>query len=98
MYDLAKEMYFDVKAPGNKSTWDRSVISLLKPRGLTISASGISNTISLSSSPNEICNGLKLLIHEKQAGNNSIIINEKLVAILDNLLEYKCTTPTQHKK
>ena len=45
IYDFAKEINFDVKAPGNKSTRDRSLIRLLKPQFLMISASGISNTI-----------------------------------------------------
>ena len=53
MYDFAEEMYFDVEAPGNKYTRDRSFIRLLKSPGLMISASGISNTLLLSSNPNE---------------------------------------------
>ena len=30
MYDFAKEMHFDLKAPGNKSTRDRKLIKLLE--------------------------------------------------------------------
>ena len=30
MYDFAKEMFFDVRAQGNKSTRDRTLIKLLK--------------------------------------------------------------------
>ena len=63
-----------------------------------ISASGISNTIFLSSNPDELCKRLKLLIQEKRAGKNSVIINEEMVVIIDKLLEYKCMTPTQPKK
>ena len=98
MYDFAKEMNFDVRAQGNKSTRDRTLIKLLKSPGLMVSASGISKTIFLSSDPNELCDGSKLLLQEKQAGNNSNIINEEMVVIIDKLLEYKCMTPTQHKK
>ena len=41
MFDFAREMYFDVKAPGNKTTRDRTVIKLLESPDLMISASGI---------------------------------------------------------
>ena len=42
MYDFAKEMNFDVRAPGNKSTRDRTLINFFKSPGLMVSASGIS--------------------------------------------------------
>ena len=98
MYDFAKEMHFDPKASGNKSTRDRKLIKLLNSPGLMVSASGISKTIFLSSDPNELCDRLKLLLQEKQAGNNSDIINEEIVAIVDKLLEYKCISKKQHKQ
>ena len=59
MYDFAKEMHFDKKASGNKSVKDRTIKKLLKSPGLTVSASAISNTILLSSNPNELCKRLK---------------------------------------
>ena len=46
-------MYFDERAPGIKSTQDRTLIKLLKSPGLMISASGVSNTLFLPSDPNE---------------------------------------------
>ena len=98
MYDFAKEMHFDPKASGNKSTRDRKLIKLLNSPGLIVSASGVSKTIFLSSDPDELCDRLKLLLQEKHAGNNSDIINEEIVAIVDNLLEYKCITKKQHKQ
>ena len=98
MYDFAKEMHFDAKAPGNKSIRDRKLIKLLNSPGLMVSASGISKTIFLSSDPNDLCDRLKLLLQEKQAGNNSGIINEEIVVIIDKLLEYKCITKKQHKQ
>ena len=56
MYDFAKEMNFDVKSPGNKSTRDRTLIKLLKSQGLMISASGVSEKKTfLSSDTNELC-------------------------------------------
>ena len=45
MYDFAKEMNFDLKAPGNKSTRDRTLIKLLRAPGLIFFASDVSKTI-----------------------------------------------------
>ena len=98
LYDFAKEMHFDPKAFGNKSTRDRKLIKLLNSPGLTVSASGVSKTIFLSSDLNQLCDRLKLLLQEKQAGNTSDVINQKIVVIFDELLEYKCITKKQHKQ
>ena len=98
LYDFAKEMHFYQKAVGKKSTRDRTLIKLLKSPGLRVSASGISKTIFLSSDPDELCDRLKLLLQEKHAGNNSDIINDEIVAIVDKLLEYKCISKKQHKQ
>ena len=62
MYDFAKEMNFDPKTIGKKSTRDKSLIKLLKSPGLIVSASSVSKTIILSSDPNELCNRLRLLL------------------------------------
>ena len=98
MYEFAKEMNFDLKAVGNKSVRDRTLIKLLKSPGLIVSASGVSKTIFLSSDADELCNRLKLLLQEKQAGNKSDIINDEIIAIVDKLLEYKCISKKQHKQ
>ena len=89
-------MHFDLNAPGNKSTRDRKLIKLLKSPA--IKASGVLKTIFLSSDPNELCDRLKLLLQEKHAGNNSNIINEEIVAIVDKVLENKCIFKKQHKQ
>ena len=95
MYDFAKEMNFDLKSQGNKSTRDRTLIKLLKsPANI---ASGISTTF-LSSDSEELSIRLKLLLQEKHAGKNSDIINDEIVAIVDNLLENKCISEKQHKQ
>ena len=47
MYDFVKETNFDLKAQGNKSTRDRTIIKLLKSPCLMVYASGISKTIIL---------------------------------------------------
>ena len=98
MYDFAKEMYFDVKATCKKSDRDRTLISLLKSPGLMVSASGVSNTIFLLSDPKELCNRVKLLLQEKQAGKISHKITEEIVTIVDKLIEYKCINKKQHKQ
>ena len=98
LYDFAKEMHFDKKASGKKSIRDRKLLKLLNSPGLIVSASGVSKTIFLSSDPNDLCDRLKLLLQEKHAGNNSDIINEEIVVIIDKLLEYKCITKKQHRQ
>ena len=85
IYDFATKMHFDKKASGNKNTRDRTLIKLLKSPGLMSSVSGISNTIFLSSNLDELCNRLKLLIQEKQAGKKSAIIIEEMVVKPDKL-------------
>ena len=49
-------------------------------------------TICLSEDPDKLCDKLKLLLQEIQAGNNSDLINKKFFAIVDKLLEYKSIT------
>ena len=92
MYYFAREIYFVEKSLGNNSTRNESLIRLLKSPATLIS--GIS-TISLPENSNELCDRLKLLLHEKQAGNNSNKIDEEIVAIADKLLEYKCNSTKQ---
>ena len=94
--EFAKQMYYDTKSTGRPSTRHTSIIKILESPA--IMASGISRTIILSSSLNELCDRLKLLLQEKHAGNNSDIINDEIVAIVDKLLEYKCISKKQHKQ
>ena len=54
-------------------------------------------TVFLPENPNELFDRLKLLVQEKQAGNNSDIFNIEIIAIADKLLEYKCTSNKQHR-
>ena len=63
-----------------------------------VSASGVSKTFFLSADLDELSDRLKLLLQEKQAGNNSDIINQEIVAIVDKLLENKCISKKQHKQ
>ena len=98
MYEFAKEMHFDLKAVGKKSTRDRTFLNLLKSPGLLVFASGVSKTIFLSSDPDKICDTLKLILEEKQAGSDFELINQKITALADKLLEYKCISKKQHKQ
>ena len=96
IYEFGKEMNFVIKQKGRKSDRDKSMMKFFESPA--IMASGISKTIFLSSDPNEHCDRIKLLLQEKQAGNNSDIINQEIVAIVDKLLEYKCISKKQHKQ
>ena len=96
IHEFAKEMNYDTKSTGRPSNRHTSIINILESPA--IMASGISRTIILSSNPNVLCDRLKLLLQEKQAGNNSDIINDEIVAIVDNLLECKCLSKQQHKQ
>ena len=96
IYEFAKEMNYDTKSTGRPSVRHNSMIRLLNQTA--IMASGISKTIILSSDPNELCDRLKLLLQEKHGGNNSNLIDEEIVAIIDKLLEYKCISKKKHKQ
>ena len=96
IYEFAKEMNYDTKSTGRPSTRHESMLRLLNQPA--IMASGFSKTIILSSDPDEFCDRLKLLLQEKHGGNNSNLIDEEIVAIVDKLLEYKCIPKKQHKQ
>ena len=88
-------MNFDTKALCNKSTRDRTLKKLVN--SLAFMASGIT-TIFLSENSDELCDRLRLLLQEKQAGNNSVIIDQEIIAIVDKLLEYKRISKKEHKQ
>ena len=96
IYEFAKEMNYDVKSIGRPGVRHNSMIRLLDQPA--IMASGFTKTIILSSDPDELCDRLKLLLQEKHAGENTDIINDEIVAIVDKLLEYKCISKKQHKQ
>ena len=96
IYEFGKEMKYKLKNKGRPSIRHNSMIRLLNQPPIT--ASGITKTIILSSDPNELCDRLKLLLQEKHGGNNSNLIDEEIVAIIDKLLEYKCLSKKQHKQ
>ena len=88
-------MNYDTKSVGRPSVRHDSVIKILNsPR---IIASGVT-TIFLSENVDELCDRLKLLLQEKCSGNDSDIIKDEIVAIVDKLLEYKCISNKQQKQ
>ena len=96
IYEFAKEMNYDTKSIGRPSIRHNSVVKILNSSA--IMASGVSNILFLSSDPDEMCDRLRLLLQQKHAGNNSDLINDEIVAIVDNLLEYKCISKKQHQQ
>ena len=96
IYEFAKEMNYDIKSTGRPGVRRNSIVKILSSPA--IMASGISNIIILSSNPDELWNRSGLLLQEKHAGNNSDLINNEIVAIVDKLLLYKCISKKQHKQ
>ena len=93
--EFAREMNYDTKSIGRPSPRYSSFMKILISPA--IMAFGISKTIILSSDPNEFCDRIKLLLHEKHGGNNSNFIDEEIVAIADKVFENKCKSKQQHK-
>ena len=85
-----------IKLQVKKTKRDRTLIKLLKSPGsmvlllvilrLTKNKSS-SKTFFLSSDPIQLCDRLKLILQEKQAGNHFDIFNEEIVVIVDKFLE-----------
>ena len=93
IYEFGKELNFNIKQKGRKSDRDNPMIKLLKSPA--IMASGTSNILFLSSDPDELCNRLKIVLQEIQAGNNFEL---EIVAIIHKLLEYRCMTKNNISK
>ena len=51
----------------------------------------------LPSDPGELVDHLKLLYFEKLGRNDSFLLNEQIIAIVDKLLENECITTNQHQ-
>ena len=96
IYEFGREIKYKLKNKGRPSVRHNSMIRLLNQSPIT--ASGFTKTIILSSDPNELCDRLKLLLQEKHGGNNSNLIDEEIVAIIDKILEYKFLSKKQHKQ
>ena len=92
--EFGKEMNFNFKQKRRKSDRDKTMIKLLKSPAIMAS---LVTTTFLSENLDEMCDRLKLLL-QKNAGNNSDIINMEIITIVDKLLEHKCISKNQHKQ
>ena len=88
--NLHRKGNFDGKALGNKITWVKSLIRLLKSPANMAGSLKESKTRFSSSNHNELCDSMKLSVQEKLAVKVSNIIDEEIVARVDKLLECKC--------
>ena len=88
MFEFAKEVYFVEKFLGNK------IYLKMKSFSKPLEA----KTRFLSSNLNELRDRLKLLLQKKQVGKHSNLLNEKVIAIADQLLKYICRSTKKHSK
>ena len=65
--------------------------------GSGLNGSCANPSVFLPPDPYELVDQLKLLYFEKVGGNDSFLLNEQLIAIVDKLLEYECITTNQHQ-
>ena len=102
---FGKELFFDINQIRRKSNRDKSFAKLFKSPIIMVSSSGLSSSHKkncfskmrfLSSDPNELCDREKFLLQEKQAENNSNMINEEKFSLADKLIECKCICRKQH--
>ena len=82
-------MNFNIKQTGRKINRNKSLAKLLKSPAIAAGSLKSANTRWLSCR-NELCDRIKLLLPEKQAGSNSNLTDEKIAAIAYKLLEYNC--------
>ena len=61
LYEFAKELFFDERALGKKSTRNKSLIRLFKSPGLMVSDSGVSSSHKKNSFPMQECCHLILM-------------------------------------
>ena len=93
--EFAEEMNFDIVNIGQKILVIDLLLNCLNHRLSWLLKSQI---YFLLSDSNALCDRLRLLLQQKQAGNISKLFNEKNVALKDKILECQCITPIQDKK
>ena len=107
-YQFINELYSHYQlqgfAQGYTQAHDSQGQSQSYPQGFTgsglngeTSRSSTQQYIFLPSDPDDLVDQLKLLCFEKVGGNDSFLINEQIIAIIDKLLEYECISPSQHQ-
>ena len=93
-YEFGEEINFKIRQLGGKGNTDKSMTKI--PYSLAIMVSGISTKF-LSENPKELCDKVKLILQEKQAGNFSNVIDEEIIAIAEKVLKYICISKKKHK-
>ena len=98
-YQFIKELYSRYQLQGFTQGQSQSYTQGFTGSGLNgeYSRSSTQQYIFLPSDPDELVDQLKLLYFEKVGGNDSFLINEQIIAIIDKLLEYECISPSQHQ-
>ena len=87
------EMKFDIYAKSESFRDMNFIKNFYNKRALLVP--GLHEIIFLLEKPNDFCKRLRLIIHEKQAGNDTNKFDNEIVVIFGNLLEYISTTPKQ---
>ena len=93
--DTMDELHLDIHSRGRSLRYRNFIEKYFNKRA--IFASGL-KTIFFPVNPNQICDRQKLLLQEKRTGNTSKKIIEQMMAIFDELLDYKCITPSEQKE
>ena len=107
-YQFIKELYSRYQLQGYTQAHDSQGQSQSYTQGFTGSGlngetsrsstrSSTQQYIFLPSDPDELVDQLKLLFFEKVGENDSFLINEQIIAIIDKFLEYECISPSQHQ-
>ena len=94
-YQFIKELYSRNQLQGFTQGQSQSYTQGFTGSGLNCEIS--QQYIFLPSDPDELVDQLKLLYFEKVGGNDSFLINEQIIAIIDKLLEYDGISPSQHQ-
>ena len=95
-FKFLDEVQFDIH-PKSKNSRDKNLMKNFYHKRALLE-SGVQEVFFLSENPNDLCNLRRLKFQGKQAGKHNTRFDNEMVAIIDKLLEYKCFTPTQHKK
>ena len=82
-------MHFDIHAKGKSPREKNFIENCYDKRALRFR---LLRSHFFSDNPIELCNRMRLIAKEKEAGNNKTIFDNEMVAITDKLLEYKCIT------
>ena len=85
-------MNFNIKQTGRKINTEKFLTKLLKSPA--IMAPG-NSTKFLTQNPKGLCDRLKKVLREKEAGKSSEIIDEANIAIAGKLLKIKCISTKQ---